>query len=166
MVAALGAAVDDLFVGQYGIITMALSYGLAIILPIVATFFIAFGILEDSGYRPRLAVMANRPFKAMGLNGKAVLPMVLEVRKEGGRSERREWTVEEQVKDAKDRWRDFRFDGAVVQARIDPDGLYLQDSSLSDNSWRREANGRPAVKWSVRFVAWLENALMSYGRFF
>lgn len=67
----------DLFVGQYGIITMALSYGLAIVLPIVATFFIAFGLLEDSGYLPRLAVMANRPFKAMGLNGKAVLPMVL-----------------------------------------------------------------------------------------
>jgi ferrous iron transport protein B len=56
---------------------MALSYGIAIVMPIVLTFFIAFGILEDSGYLPRLAVMLDRPFKAMGLNGKAVLPMVL-----------------------------------------------------------------------------------------
>lgn len=67
----------DLLVGEYGLITMALSYGLAIVLPIVTTFFIAFSILEDSGYLPRLAVMLNRVFKAMGLNGKAVLPMVL-----------------------------------------------------------------------------------------
>ena len=41
------------------------------------TFFIAFGVLEDSGYLPRLAVMAHRTFRVMGLNGKAVLPMVL-----------------------------------------------------------------------------------------
>jgi len=49
----------------------------AIVLPIVTTFFIAFSILEDSGYLPRLAVMVNQIFKRMGLNGKAVLPMVL-----------------------------------------------------------------------------------------
>jgi ferrous iron transport protein B len=47
------------------------------VLPIVTTFFLLFGILEDSGYLPRLAVMVNRMFRAMGLNGKAVLPMVL-----------------------------------------------------------------------------------------
>ncbi len=67
----------DLLVGPYGLITMALAYALALILPIVATFFLAFGALEDSGYLPRLAVMVNRVFKKMGLNGKAVLPMVL-----------------------------------------------------------------------------------------
>jgi ferrous iron transport protein B len=38
---------------------------------------VAFSILEDSGYLPRLAVMVNQIFKRMGLNGKAVLPMVL-----------------------------------------------------------------------------------------
>jgi ferrous iron transport protein B len=64
-------------VGKYGIVSMGLSYGMAIVLPIVATFFIAFSLLEDSGYLPRLAVMVNRVFKWMGLNGKAVLPMVL-----------------------------------------------------------------------------------------
>ncbi len=68
---------QDFLVGKYGIINVALTYGFAIILPIVFTFFIAFGILEDSGYLPRLAVVANRVFTAMGLNGKAVLPMVL-----------------------------------------------------------------------------------------
>lgn len=67
----------DLFVGEYGIITMALTYSIAIILPVVGTFFIAFGILEDSGYLPRLAIMVHKVFKLMGLHGKAVLPMVL-----------------------------------------------------------------------------------------
>jgi ferrous iron transport protein B len=68
---------QDLFVGEYGIVTMGLTYGLAIVLPIVTTFFLVFGALEDSGYLPRLAVMADRSFRVMGLNGKAVLPMVL-----------------------------------------------------------------------------------------
>lgn len=67
----------DLLVGPYGLITMALAYSLALVLPIVGTFFVAFGALEDSGYLPRLAVMVNRLFKKIGLNGKAVLPMVL-----------------------------------------------------------------------------------------
>ena len=66
-----------LIVGKYGLVSMGLSYGIAIVLPIVTTFFLAFSVLEDSGYLPRLAVMLNRAFKAMGLNGKAVIPMVL-----------------------------------------------------------------------------------------
>jgi ferrous iron transport protein B len=69
--------VHDLLVGPYGVFTMALAYGFAIVLPIVATFFLLFSILEDSGYLPRLAVMVNDIFRAMGLNGRAVLPMVL-----------------------------------------------------------------------------------------
>ncbi len=67
----------DLLVGQYGVVTMALTYAIAIVLPVVGTFFVFFGLLEDSGYLPRLAVMVNRVFRIMGLNGKAVLPMIL-----------------------------------------------------------------------------------------
>ena len=68
---------SELLVGPYGVITMALTYAIAIVLPVVITFFFFFGVLEDSGYLPRLAVMLNRIFRKMGLNGKAVLPMVL-----------------------------------------------------------------------------------------
>ncbi len=68
---------QDLLIGPYGIFTMAITYAIAIVLPIVGCFFIIFGLMEDSGYLPRLAVMSNRIFKWMGLNGKAVLPMVL-----------------------------------------------------------------------------------------
>lgn len=67
----------DMLVGEYGVLTVALTYSVAIILPIVTTFFLVFGVLEDSGYLPRLAVMSNKLFQRMGLNGKAVLPMML-----------------------------------------------------------------------------------------
>lgn len=68
---------QDLFVGEYGMITLGLTYTFAIILPIVSTFFIVFSIIEDSGYLPRLAMLIDRIFKGIGLNGRAVIPMVL-----------------------------------------------------------------------------------------
>jgi ferrous iron transport protein B len=71
------AFIRDMLVGPYGVISMALTYAFALILPIITTFFLAFGLLEDSGYLPRLSVMLDRVFRLMGLNGKAVLPMVL-----------------------------------------------------------------------------------------
>lgn len=64
-------------VGEFGLWTMGITYAIALVLPIVATFFLAFGVLEDSGYLPRLAALSNRLFEKLGLNGKAVLPMVL-----------------------------------------------------------------------------------------
>ena len=69
--------VSSLFVGQYGIITLGLTYAFALILPIVTTFFIVFSIIEDSGYLPRLAMLVDRIFKSIGLSGRAVIPMVL-----------------------------------------------------------------------------------------
>ncbi len=70
-------AVYDLFAGEYGVITLGVRYAIAIVLPIVGTFFIAFSILEDSGYLPRLAMLIDRIFKKIGLNGRAVIPIVL-----------------------------------------------------------------------------------------
>lgn len=62
---------QEFLVGDYGLITMGLTYAIAIILPIVSYFFIAFSVVEDTGYLPRLAIMVNRIFKAIGLNGMA-----------------------------------------------------------------------------------------------
>ncbi len=67
----------ELFVGEYGIITLGLRYAIGIILPIVTTFFLFFSLLEDSGYFPRLALLVDRIFKKIGLTGRAVIPMVL-----------------------------------------------------------------------------------------
>ncbi len=69
--------IRDLLGMDYGIITLGIRYAIAIILPIVGTFFIAFSIIEDSGYLPRLALLVDRVFKKIGLNGRAVIPMTL-----------------------------------------------------------------------------------------
>jgi len=68
---------QDLLVGEYGIITLGMRYAFAIILPIVATFFFAFAIVEDTGYLPRLAMLIDKLFKKIGLSGRAVIPLVL-----------------------------------------------------------------------------------------
>ncbi|WP_243373065.1 ferrous iron transport protein B [Geotalea sp. SG265] len=69
--------IQELFVGEYGVLTLGLRYAVGIILPIVATFFLFFSILEDSGYFPRLALLVDRVFKKIGLTGRAVIPIVL-----------------------------------------------------------------------------------------
>lgn len=70
-------ALQALFGGEYGVFTLGIRYAVALILPIVGTFFIAFSIVEDSGYLPRLAMLIDGVFKRVGLNGRAVIPMVL-----------------------------------------------------------------------------------------
>jgi ferrous iron transport protein B len=69
--------VRGLIGGEYGIVTLGLRYAVAIIFPIVGIFFLAFSLLEDSGYLPRLSLLIDRVFKKMGLSGRAVIPMTL-----------------------------------------------------------------------------------------
>ena len=71
------APLRDLVTGPYGLITLGLRYAVAIVLPIVGTFFLVFALLEDSGYLPRLALLLDRGFKRIGLSGRAVIPLVL-----------------------------------------------------------------------------------------
>lgn len=68
---------QSLLVGQYGIFSLGFRYTFVIILPIVGTFFLMFAILEDSGYLPRAAMLVDRIFKYLGLNGRAVIPFAL-----------------------------------------------------------------------------------------
>ncbi len=73
----LPPALEKLFVGDYGVFTLGITYAVALVLPIVFFFFLAFSVLEDSGYFPRLALLVDRLFKRIGLNGRAVIPMAL-----------------------------------------------------------------------------------------
>ncbi len=67
----------ELLVGEYGVLTLGVRYAVALVLPIVGTFFLAFSLIEDTGYFPRLAMLVDRVFKRIGLNGRAVIPIVL-----------------------------------------------------------------------------------------
>jgi ferrous iron transport protein B len=70
-------AIQELLVGEYGVWTLGVTYAIALILPIVTFFFLMFALLEDTGYLPRLAMLIDRAFKWLGLNGRAVIPIVL-----------------------------------------------------------------------------------------
>ncbi len=67
----------ELLAGEYGLWTLGVRYAIALVLPIVGTFFLIFSLLEDTGYFPRLAMLVDRLFKQIGLSGRAVIPMVL-----------------------------------------------------------------------------------------
>lgn len=71
------AVIQDLLVGEYGVITLGVRYAVALIFPIVGTFFVVFSVIEDVGYLPRLAMLIDRIFKKIGLTGRAVIPLVL-----------------------------------------------------------------------------------------
>lgn len=66
-----------LFFGEFGVITMTITYLLFLLLPLVTGFYFVMAILEDSGYLPRLATMLDRTFNKVGLNGRAVIPIML-----------------------------------------------------------------------------------------
>lgn len=70
-------ALQSLIAGEYGVITLGVRYAVALILPIVGSFFLVFSLIEDSGYLPRLAMLVDWLFKRIGLNGRAVIPMTL-----------------------------------------------------------------------------------------
>ncbi len=70
-------SIQELLVGEFGVITLGFRYAIALILPLVTFFFLVFSMIEDSGYLPRLAMLIDRTFKRIGLSGRAVIPMTL-----------------------------------------------------------------------------------------
>jgi len=66
-----------LFFGEFGVVTMTITYLLFLLMPLVIGFYFVMALLEDSGYLPRLATMLDRSLNKIGLNGKAVIPIML-----------------------------------------------------------------------------------------
>lgn len=66
-----------ILVGEFGVVTMTITYLIFLLLPLVIAFYLALAMLEDSGYLPRLATLVDRSLNALGLNGAAVIPLIL-----------------------------------------------------------------------------------------
>jgi ferrous iron transport protein B len=64
-------------VGEFGLVSLGLGLAIGIVMPVLLTFNLFYGILENSGYLPRLAILLSRIFKKMGMSGKAVLPLIM-----------------------------------------------------------------------------------------
>ncbi|QTL97721.1 ferrous iron transport protein B [Iocasia frigidifontis] len=68
---------SKLLIGEFGILTMAVTYVFGLLLPLVIGFYFFLSILEDSGYMPRIAALVDRTLTSLGLNGRAIIPMLL-----------------------------------------------------------------------------------------
>lgn len=66
-----------ILIGEFGLLTMTVTYILGLLLPLVAGFYFVLSIMEDSGYLPRLAALVDRVMNSIGLNGRAIIPMIL-----------------------------------------------------------------------------------------
>lgn len=64
-------------VGEFGVLTMTVTYLVFLLLPLVIGFYGFLSILEDCGYLPRLATLVDRLLTGVGLNGRAVIPLLL-----------------------------------------------------------------------------------------
>ncbi len=51
--------------------------GVVVFLPQIALLFLCLGLLEDSGYMARAALIADRPLRAFGLDGASFLPLMM-----------------------------------------------------------------------------------------
>ncbi len=71
------SAFGDLLVGEFGVITLTVTYLLFLLLPLVIAFYLSLALMEDSGYLPRLATLVDRSLNALGLNGAAIIPLIL-----------------------------------------------------------------------------------------
>ncbi len=71
------SAVGQILIGEFGLLTMTVTYLLGLLLPLVVGFYLILSLMEDSGYLPRLATLVDRLMTSVGLNGRAVIPIIL-----------------------------------------------------------------------------------------
>jgi len=63
--------------GEFGVLTMTVTYVLGLLMPLVVAFYFFLSLFEDSGYLPRIAVLTDRLMTKIGLNGRAIIPLIL-----------------------------------------------------------------------------------------
>ncbi|MDD3089868.1 MAG: ferrous iron transporter B [Candidatus Omnitrophica bacterium] len=62
---------------SFGVLTTGLYVPIVEILPYIFSFYLVLGVMEDSGYLPRLATQTDNLFHRMGLHGYAIVPVIL-----------------------------------------------------------------------------------------
>ena len=67
----------SILAGEFGVVTMTVTYIFGLLLPLVIAFYLLMSTLEDSGYLPRIAALSDRLMTGIGLNGRAIIPMIL-----------------------------------------------------------------------------------------
>lgn len=71
------SVLGQILIGEFGVLTMTVTYVLGLLLPLVIGFYLMLSVLEDSGYLPRIAALVDRALTKIGLNGRAIIPIIL-----------------------------------------------------------------------------------------
>jgi hypothetical protein len=93
--------------------------------------------------------------------GEGIFPVDVRVLFENGEEQRWKW-------DGKDRWKHFQIDKPVraVSAQVDPERVLLLDVNVTNNSATLAPAGPAAArKWSLAWLIWLQDHLLTYGFF-
>ncbi len=72
-----GSFLYTVFGGEFGVLTMSIRYIFGVLFPLVLGFYVYISLLEDCGYLPRVAVISDGLLNKIGLNGRAVIPLIL-----------------------------------------------------------------------------------------
>ncbi len=73
----LKSKIGTILSGKYGILTLTITYLIGLLFPLVFAFYTSLSILEDTGYLPRLAVLVDGILSKIGMNGRAIIPLIL-----------------------------------------------------------------------------------------
>lgn len=93
--------------------------------------------------------------------GEGVFPVDVRVAFENGEEQRWNW-------DGTDRWKVFEVDRPVraVTAQVDPEHVLLLDINITNNSASLNPSGPAAArKWSLAWLIWLQDHLLTHGFF-
>src|SRR5205814_1168132 len=90
--------------------------------------------------------------------GEALFPVDVLVTFDNGEQVTEHW-------DGKDRWTLYEYDrpSAVATAYVDPNRVLLLDVNFTNNSkTRHPQTARASTKWSLAWMVWLEDCLLSW----
>jgi hypothetical protein len=107
---------------------------------------------DDGGYRTTVLVRRY---------GEAIFPVDVRVTFADGEQVTERWSGEE-------RWKLYSYDkeSRARSAVVDPERVLLLDVNYTNNSRTLEPKGRDAaMKWSLRWLVWLQDALLTWGFF-
>ena len=114
----------------------------------------AFAGRTDSRERFHTTVVARR-------HGEGLFPVDVIVTFEDGETVRERW-------DGRARWTMFEYDrpSRAVSAQVDPDRVLLLDVDYTNNSYTLAPRADEAArKWSLAWLAWLQDVLLTYAFF-
>ena len=110
---------------------------------------------------PRATGDVYRTTVVVRRHGEAIFPVDVKVRFENGEEVRWPW-------DGRARWKKFEIErpARAAVAQVDPDRVLLLDVNYTNNSATRvPAASAAARKWSLAWLIWLQDHLLTYGFF-